>query len=574
MMGYIKFMFSILILLGMTFYANAENNMNIESIQKKLAAAQTNISQMGLNKAKTELYDLFAKIQQFSKEDQQRFNNWLSKNYSHQIIGYFGQFYEDNQQYEFALSLTRKALFKANEILVTKDEAWQILWHWQLARILAKTSQIDEANQAYWQTIERIIPCEELRNKMFVYQVKDLPYHKVRTLFYEFIEFLFIQKLTQNQLANVITIIEKLKNFEISYYINESCVQSANNQTDLILPHTVIIYPIILDKSLHLLVKNLGPDQIQHTEVSIDSQTIHQTVQAFRDALENEEEYQPSAIKLYDWIIRPLKTILPAKTQTLLFVTEGVLLNIPMSALYDKKKEQFFIQEDYLASIIPYTDRRFLEKTEKKNDYLLLAAFTQRTEKYPELAYAQKEFEDIADIYKNATKLNNDEFTHKNFEKAFDIPPKYYDIIHLMSHAKFNSGSDSKQAPRFLLKTKDDDITYDSPLFSKKEKRLQRVKLLILSACSTAYSNDGWNALGLSGVSVKAGAESSLATLWDADDESTYYIIKYFYENYYDKEHLHKTKAQVLKEIQQKALTSRFQHPYYWAHVILNGNWQ
>ncbi len=103
------------------------------------------------------------------------------------------------------------------------------------------------------------------------------------------------------------------------------------------------------------------------------------------------------------------------------------------------------------------------------------------------------------------------------------------------------------------------------------QNRSSAIELLVLSACQTA-SGDNRATLGLAGVAVRAGARSTLASLWSLDDESSAVLMSQFYRELAANTTL--TKAEALRLAQEKLLQSpRYQHPRYWAPFVLVGNW-
>ena len=101
--------------------------------------------------------------------------------------------------------------------------------------------------------------------------------------------------------------------------------------------------------------------------------------------------------------------------------------------------------------------------------------------------------------------------------------------------------------------------------------REEPLELLTLNACETA-KGDERAALGLSGVAIKAGARSALATLWKVPDNAAFFITTAFYT------HLKQpsmSNARALQEAQKEILASGLgnQHPHYWAAFVLIGNW-
>ncbi|MEO0968876.1 MAG: CHAT domain-containing protein, partial [Cyanobacteria bacterium J06639_18] len=93
------------------------------------------------------------------------------------------------------------------------------------------------------------------------------------------------------------------------------------------------------------------------------------------------------------------------------------------------------------------------------------------------------------------------------------------------------------------------------------------IDLLVLSACQTAQG-DRRAALGLAGVALKAGARSTIATLWSVDDEHTADLMNKFYSEL--KTGVNKTEA--LHQA-QLGILGQEKRPYFWAPFVLMGNW-
>ena len=75
-------------------------------------------------------------------------------------------------------------------------------------------------------------------------------------------------------------------------------------------------------------------------------------------------EYLDQAKQLYDWLIKPLEPLLAnTKIDTLVFIPDGALRNIPMGALHDGQK---YLIEKYAVAVTPgltlMEPRPFLEE--------------------------------------------------------------------------------------------------------------------------------------------------------------------------------------------------------------------
>ena len=141
-------------------------------------------------------------------------------------------------------------------------------------------------------------------------------------------------------------------------------------------------------------------------------------------------------------------------------------------------------------------------------------------------------------------------------------------MVHLATHGEFSSNP----ADTFILAW-DDRIPLaklNSILRNSEQSRQSAIELLVLSACETA-TGDSRAALGLAGVAVRAGARSTVASLWNLDDETTALIMNQFYQAL-------KTpgisRAEALRQAQLAIINNpRYEHPRHWAPYVLIGNW-
>lgn len=109
-----------------------------------------------------------------------------------------------------------------------------------------------------------------------------------------------------------------------------------------------------------------------------------------------------------------------------------------------------------------------------------------------------------------------------------------------------------------------------SQLVGLQQYRQQPLDLLTFSACETSVEYDR-AALGLTGVAVKTGARSALASLWISEEETTSELVSEFYRQLQDST---LSKAVALQRAQQKILAQRgHSHPSFWAAFLLINNW-
>lgn len=143
-----------------------------------------------------------------------------------------------------------------------------------------------------------------------------------------------------------------------------------------------------------------------------------------------------------------------------------------------------------------------------------------------------------------------------------------FSVVHLATHGQFSSQADQT----FILACPKpiyvDELS--GLLQSTAPSQGNALELLVLSACETA-TGDRRAALGLAGVAVRAGARSTMASLWSLDDESSTLLMSQFYRELTDAK---VNKAEALRRAQLAALHSRYYgHPMYWSGWVLVGTW-
>ncbi|OQY59001.1 MAG: hypothetical protein B6245_08790 [Desulfobacteraceae bacterium 4572_88] len=484
-------------------------------------------------------------------------------------LGYMGQLYEDENRLSDAATLTRRAIFFAQqgnfpEILY--------LWQWQLGRLFRASDDIENAVGSYRNAVSTLTP---IRGKLFrgfsLWQ--DTFDRQIKPVYLELVELLLKQAETahddddrESRLREARDTMERLKTAELEDFFMDECVtlmQSKKTILNRTPPHTAVIYPIVLPEKLALLLTL--PDSMTHISVPVASRTLGETITRFRKKLQNRmnNRFLYEAEQLYDWVIRPLEPILrEKKINTLVVAPDGPLRLVPLSALNDGTR---FLVEKYALSIIPGVTLTDLRPIRQENIEILLTGLSQGRQGFSPLPSVTAELRDIKKIMNARDVLENKEFTVGNLTTKFRNYP--YTIVHMATHGVFGG----TPGESFLLNY-DTRLTMDGldDLVGIGKFRDNPLELLTLSACQTALGNER-AALGLAGVAVKAGAKSVIATLWYVDDEATSLAVREFYRQL-------RTggisKAQALQNTQKKLIAQRrYWHPLYWAPFLLIGNW-
>jgi CHAT domain-containing protein len=99
--------------------------------------------------------------------------------------------------------------------------------------------------------------------------------------------------------------------------------------------------------------------------------------------------------------------------------------------------------------------------------------------------------------------------------------------------------------------------------------------LVVLSACQTGLGKEirGEGLVGLTRGFMYAGAKRVVASLWKIDDRATAELMKRFYNAMLGNAALPPSKALRHAEIEMWK-TANWNHPYYWAAFVLQGEWK
>jgi CHAT domain-containing protein len=478
-------------------------------------------------------------------------------------LGYDGTVYENAGEVQKAFDLTRKALFAAQ----LADSREQLaLWQWQLARLHSVSGNEDASLAAYKRALSEL---QQLK------QSAPTQCGECAISFKEFTEpvykglldsmFSRIDKVKaadmQKSLAEIRDAIESFRTAELQDFFKDACVATRQNSSEIFNSPaaTALVYYTILPKRLEILVQY--PSGFKRYTVTVDSRTLAREVAMFRSSLSlNFGNYLASAKRLYGFMLSPLQDDLAAeKVGTLVIVPDGALRTIPVTALHDGKE---FVVAKYAVAVTQGVQLTDTSPVSPNFRGILMAGISESVFDFPPLPSVTSELTGIAGIFDGTTLYNSD---FKIAALKSNIEKKPYSIIHLATHGEFAGDINNMfilaydglvkfdQLDRFIRVTK----YKDTPL-----------ELLTLSACKTATGDDR-AVLGLAGIAVKAGAKSTMATLWEIDDKATSELIVEFYRQ------LKTTgisKSRALKNAQVK-LMKQYSHPYYWSPFLLVGNW-
>ncbi|MEH2453028.1 CHAT domain-containing protein [Nostoc sp.] len=483
-----------------------------------------------------------------------------------------GGLYEETGQWSKAQDLTLQGL-----ALAQSSNAPEIIYtlEWQLGRLLRAQKDINGAIRAYDLAVETL---QSLRRDLIVSNVvnQDVQFtfrDSVEPVYRESVELLLKsqkEKSDEKILEKARERIEALQLAELDNFFQEACLQGQRVALDQVVEKenatAAILYPIILQKELQVIVK-IPKQPLQSYTTQISRPEVEELLVELQKNLVDPtatKAVQTHSHQVYNWLLKPIESELQKSgVDTLVFVLDGPLRNLPMAALYDGKK---YLVEKYAIALSVGLQLLSPKPLVKQQLRALTAGLTKPPpgfSNFAPLLAIESEFDGISKAGISTTSLLDKDFKKKNLESKIGAAP--FNIVHLATHGQFSSRLEDTFILDFdgEINVKDFDT-----LFSSQGKTI--VELLVLSACQTA-TGDKRAALGLAGAAVRAGARSTIASLWQIDDESTAMFVSAFYQKLNNGKI---TKAKAVHLAQLQLLNHpNYRAPSFWSAYVLIGNW-
>ena len=330
--------------------------------------------------------------------------------------------------------------------------------------------------------------------------------------------------------------------------------------------------------SLQVLgVDSNGPAFFKTIDTWVLNRAIKVTKRMLFEKKSIQGSYKPSIYKLgderlvkkdlsdlYDLIIKPIEPYINDKKR-IIIVPHGIFHYVPFSALYNSDNHRFLVQ-DYSISLLPSASvLEFCRQRNPMRKKTCLAILRPLTDSKVAPAF----IENPVNFFEKGYRLEGKQATRENLLRY----ARSYDIIHLATHAIFNSinGLDS-----YVALTKEDrtDNLVDKFRVIDIINHLElNAYLVVLSACKTGLNQiaPGDELIGFSRALFYAGACSLVLTLWEVDHTATLNFMEDFYSELTGVTQT--DKATALQKAQIRAAVEENLHPYYWAGFTLIGDW-
>ena len=480
------------------------------------------------------------------------------------VLGTLGHWYEEQQQYALAQQATEKALSLAIDINAP-DIAYQ--WQWQLGKLQKQQGNRQGAIASLSQAVATL---QDIRGDLVATNT-DLQYsfrESVEPIYRNLVGLLLEDNPNQTNLMQAREVIESLQLAELENYFREACINAEPKQIDRVDSHAAVIYPIILSDRLAVIV-SIPNRPLEYYEQIIAEADVEATLDTLLQSLNpiysNKKRLAVSQ-QVYEWLIKPTEAQLAQNNiETLVFVLDGSLRNIPMAALYDGER---YLIEKYRVALTPGLQLLEPKAFDNQNLQAVVAGLSQSNQGFSALPGVKTEVTEISQNIPSQLLLDR-EFTNTSLQEQIKETPS--PLIHLATHGQFSSNPEETFIVTWNDKIK---VKEFEELLRVREQTIdaQAIELLVMSACQTA-TGDKRAALGIAGVAVRSGARSTLATLWSVKDDSTVVLMDEFYKHL-AQTNTSMTKAEALRQAQISLIHSEnFEHPFYWSPFILVGNW-
>ncbi|MGB2925522.1 MAG: CHAT domain-containing protein [Limnothrix sp.] len=358
---------------------------------------------------------------------------------------------------------------------------------------------------------------------------------------------------------------------------------------------SAVLWVMPREDSLHLVLVTADGETIIRDLFDVPKAELTAIANRFNQSISTPRRSPnlEAAQQLHEWIIKPFESefLRGAGVNNLLVCLGDGVRGLPLAALYDG--EQFLI-EKYSLSRIPAFNLINTDYSTIQQGGILAMGASEFSEQSPlpavplELTTIVKQLRSVKPAKEEWSELSllNQAFTQANLRAILEN--RSFDIVHLATHADFNSGAPANSYVQFS----DRKVTLQEMSdFAWIKEAAPAVELLVLSACRTAVG-DSEAELGFAGIALQAGVKSAIATLWNISDAGTLAFMSSLYREF----SLHTTKAAAVRQTQLNMLRNDinfednqlvispdnqipipdeiwqtaqfirdFSHPYYWA---------
>ncbi|MCH2232412.1 MAG: CHAT domain-containing protein, partial [Crocinitomicaceae bacterium] len=350
-----------------------------------------------------------------------------------------GHYFESQQQYPLALAYTQEAIKYAHAQL-----AYEQLYRasWQEARIYEAIGEKESAQLAYEQAVYSL---NRIRNKLIAAS-RDIQFdfqQEVEPVYRNYLS-LLLENPTQKNLDTVTQVFDFLQLSRLENLFQDNCFEESDRNIEpskiLEQKQIAVINTIILPNSLHIIIR-LPQGEKYHIQQNITSQILNQKIEEWKKDLfqVTTNNYLNSSQYFYDLLISPFEDKLNKfQVKQLLFINDGLLKNLPMSALYDSKRQEFLIEKYPISNNL---GEKFITNSPKLQSPVIAFGLAEsRPPINQSLPNVTNELQEIKNIWGGNTYLDQ-EFTKEGFIEI--LKTQRPQILHIATHGIFTGVSET-----------------------------------------------------------------------------------------------------------------------------------
>ena len=267
--------------------------------------------------------------------------------------------------------------------------------------------------------------------------------------------------------------------------------------------------------------------------------------------------------RLYDLLVAPFERHLEP-SRLLIVEPDSILSDVPWPALVDPQQE--YLGSRFAIAVSPglgyWLNLRSPAAISPEKTALVVGMPTIASivaSRFPPLPDADREARSIASQFRHSRLLSGTEATSPAIQEGIS----HSQVFHFAGHAI----SSVKQSGLVLASLTDSNGNDDEPILlsaSDLEKAaLQRLQLVVLSACATAETEKGFTGPDtLVRGFLRAGVPYVVASRWPVDSHTTQQTMTEFYKALFQGQPSTKALQQATNTLRIQPGTS---HPYYWA---------
>ncbi len=351
-------------------------------------------------------------------------------------------------------------------------------------------------------------------------------------------------------------------------------VQIATVQNKLLEPATALVSYVMTQRNAYAFV--ITRKQVKWIQIPFTKKEKTLLAQLQKSLYSNPgiDSYKGHdlAYEAYQTLFAPLKSTL-THINRLIIIRDKELNYLPFEVLEQSKNQNNYLLKTYS---IRYAYGASLAQIQSMNPEL----------KGPRKSLAMAPFSDSS-IQKNLMRdqslsplpasleeiqaVRGKQFINKTAtKKEFLNNYKSAEVIHLATHAR----TDDKEAERSFIAFYPDSSNYKLYTNELYNLSFDHTRMIVLSACETGRGrlHSGEGLMSLARGFLYGGCPSVVTTLWNAHDQSSAFLSERMYYHLHEGLPIDKALQQAKLDFFSSKLAASYDHPYYWANLVLIGD--